>query len=132
MDPASGAQRTWLETIDQQGRERIRAPGRPAGRSHHFEFDAQGDFMVRGDAPPPPSRGQIEAKFVALLDGSANRAEVADWAMQWVDARDPGDVDEVVWAALDHLAGADSPSTDRRYLYDKPDFEAWLDEVRGG
>jgi hypothetical protein len=88
--------------------------------------------LVRGDTPPPPSRADVEAKLTSLLDGTGDRGQVAEWAMQWVDARDPGNVDEVVWTALNNLAGADSPSTDRLYLYDRQDFEAWLDEVRAG
>jgi hypothetical protein len=86
--------------------------------------------LVRGDAPPPPSRADVAAKLTALLNGVADREEVAEWAMQWVDARDPGDIDRGVWGTLNSLAGADSPSTDRRYLYDRPDFEAWLDDLR--
>jgi hypothetical protein len=47
--------------------------------------------------------------------------------MQWVDARDPGVDDTTVWAVLNDLAGADSPATDREYLYGQVDFEAWRD-----
>ena len=43
-DPATGAQRTWLETIDQQGRVRIVRP-ETGGPKRHFQFDAQGDFI---------------------------------------------------------------------------------------
>jgi hypothetical protein len=88
--------------------------------------------LARGDVPPPPTRADVRRRISALLDGSASRDEVSDWAMQWVDAENPGDIDEVVWSALNNLAGADAPTTDRRYLYDRPDFEAWLDEVRAG
>ena len=52
--------------------------------------------------------------------------------MQWVFARDARVDDPAVWAALNNLQGADAPSTDRPYLYGEVDFQAWLDEVRGG
>jgi hypothetical protein len=49
--------------------------------------------------------------------------------MQWVDARDPRVDDEVAWEVLNHLAAADSPTTDREYLYERADFEAWREVV---
>jgi hypothetical protein len=52
--------------------------------------------------------------------------------MQWVDARDPGVDDTVAWEVLNHLAGADSPTTDREYLYETVDFEAWRDALAEG
>lgn len=53
------------------------------------------------------------------------REAIAAWAMQWVDATDPGVDDPPVWETLNSLAGADSPTTDREYLYEHVDFEAW-------
>jgi hypothetical protein len=49
--------------------------------------------------------------------------------MQWVDARDPGVDDPVSWEVLNNLSGADSPTTDRDYLYERVDFEAWRDAL---
>lgn len=49
--------------------------------------------------------------------------------MQWVDASDPGVDDRVAWEVLNDLAGADSPTTDREYLYEQVDFEAWRDAL---
>lgn len=72
----------------------------------------------------------MEAKLLALIDGTENRQEVAAWAMQWVDADDPGVEDPAVWEALGNLAGADAISTDRPYLFEVVDFQAWLDELR--
>jgi hypothetical protein len=52
--------------------------------------------------------------------------------MQWVAADDPGVEDPVVWTGLDCLSGADAPTTDRPYLYQQVDFEAWRDALREG
>jgi hypothetical protein len=65
----------------------------------------------------------------ALIDGTLSREDVSDWAMQWVDARDPGVDDPVAWEALLDLSGADAISTDRPYLYEQVDFEAWRDAL---
>ena len=40
-DPATGAQRTWLETLDSQGRVRIVRP-ETGGSKTHYDFDQQG------------------------------------------------------------------------------------------
>jgi hypothetical protein len=64
-----------------------------------------------------------------LIEGTVAREPVAEWAMQWIDARDPGVHDPVAWAALNELAGADSPTTDREYLYGRADFEACRDAL---
>jgi RHS repeat-associated protein len=42
-DPATGAQRTWLETLDQQGRVRIVRP-ETGGPKTHYYFDQQGGY----------------------------------------------------------------------------------------
>jgi hypothetical protein len=67
-----------------------------------------------------------------LIDGELTREVAAEWAMLWVDARDPGVDDPVVWRALNDLAGADAPTIDREYLYEREDFEAWRDALRQG
>lgn len=87
--------------------------------------------MGRASTPPPPSHAEIAARITALIEGSASRGAVAEWAMQWVDARDPGVDDPVAWEVLNNLAGADSPTTDREYLYEQVDFEAWRDALAG-
>lgn len=70
--------------------------------------------------------------LIGLLSGTGSRDEAAAWAWQWVAAGDPGVDDPVVWQALNALAGAASPSTDRAYLYERADFEAWLAEFDEG
>ena len=83
-------------------------------------------------APAPPSRADVEAELLRLIDGRTTRDEATAWAMQWVAASDPGVDDEVVWNALNNLAGADAVSTDGPYLFQEIDFRAWLDELRRG
>ena len=81
--------------------------------------------------PPAPSRAEVEAQLLALIDGQISRDDATSWAMQWVAAPEPGVDDEVVWNALNQLAGADAVSTDRPHLFEEIDFRAWLDELRG-
>jgi len=52
--------------------------------------------------------------------------------MRWAAARDPGVEDDIVWTALVELTSADAPSTDRAYLYQQVDFEAWRDALDAG
>jgi hypothetical protein len=80
--------------------------------------------------PPTPSREQVEARLVDLIEGRRSREEVASWASQWVRAADPGVEDEAVWDALLSLTGADMKTTDRPYLYEEIDFREWLEELR--
>lgn len=87
---------------------------------------------MNASALPAPSRAEVEAQLLDLVAGRRTRDEVTSWAMQWVFARDARVDDPAVWAALNNLQGADAPSTDRPYLYGEVDFQAWLDEVRGG
>jgi hypothetical protein len=42
-DPATGRQRTWLETLDQQGRVRIVRP-ETGGPKRHYYFDEKGGY----------------------------------------------------------------------------------------
>jgi len=46
--------------------------------------------------------------------------------MAWISREEPPEVDDDVWLGLNRLAGADSPATDRRYLFTNADFEAWI------
>jgi hypothetical protein len=85
--------------------------------------------VARADVPQPPSRDDLRRQIAGLIDGTVDREVVTEWAMQWVGARDPGVDDPVVWAVLNDLAGADSPTTDRAYLYGLADFEAWRDAL---
>lgn len=84
------------------------------------------------NALTPPSRADVEAQLLGLIDGRITRDDATAWAMQWVAASDPEVDDQVVWEALNSLAGADAVSTDRPYLFQEIDFQAWLDDLRRG
>ena len=81
---------------------------------------------------PPPSRDQIEARLLALLDGSQSRDEVDRWAAQWVTDPDGGGVeDEDVWWALTQLYGIDlRHAKDGPYLHDDEQIRHWLHAFR--
>ena len=83
-----------------------------------------------------PSRADVEAKLLDLIEGRLSREEVSSWAEYWLyedfeEGRDLFD-DPVLLDALDALSGADAITTDRPYLYGESDFRAWLDELREG
>ena len=83
-------------------------------------------------APPPPSAEEVERMLRELVEGRITREEADDWAMRWLVADDAGVDDAKIWEALCHLAGCAMPTTDRPYLYNREDFEAWLASFRGG
>ena len=85
-----------------------------------------------GAPPSSPSRDEVEERLRDLIMGRASRKDVAAWAMQWVNAKDPGIEDRKVWDALIALGAADMPTTDREWLYERDDFELWLREFRHG
>ena len=83
--------------------------------------------------PPPPSRADIEARFIALLDGSQSRAEVDRWAGRTMAALDSAgvEVDEEVWRALGILYGIDlRDGPEKPYLHDDEQIRGWLTEFR--
>lgn len=81
--------------------------------------------------PQPPTRSEVEEKLVGLLEERYSREEVSSWAERWIALPEPGIDDPVVWNALNELSGADMISTDRPYLYEEADFQAWLAELKG-
>jgi hypothetical protein len=81
-------------------------------------------------APPPPTRLEVEEKFVQLVNGSLDRDTADRWAMRWVAARDPGVEDDAVWWGLTHLYGIDMPDLDRSYLHSDEQIAEWLDTYR--
>jgi len=77
----------------------------------------------------PPSADEVEQVLNAVVEGRMTREQASDWASPWVIG-DPSIEDKAVRDALDALAGADSPTTDRQYLFGQADFAAWLDDFR--
>ena len=84
----------------------------------------------RGEGLAPPSRGDVEAKMIGLLNGALTRREVADWASVWVREDNPNVDDDVVWKSLLQLSGADLESSPGMYLHDEIDLQSWFDELR--
>jgi hypothetical protein len=82
------------------------------------------------DPPPPPTRDDVAGVIRGLITGDTSRADASAWAFQWVAADSRVD-DPVVWKALNYLAGADAPTTDRPWLFEEIDFRAWLEDVTG-
>lgn len=78
----------------------------------------------------PPTRLEIEAVFLDLIDGRRSRDEVVQWAGQWVFGYPSDDMNPAVWDALVALVMVDSITTDRPYLFMKEDFRSWLEDFR--
>lgn len=81
-----------------------------------------------------PSREDVAERLAGLIRGELARADVADWASEFLTYDDPHLYPEVsdraVWRALQQLSGTDLPTSDRDYLYDEDDFAIWLRELR--
>jgi hypothetical protein len=96
-----------------------------------FLRDRQHDHGMVGATSPPPSRADIEARFIALLDGSQSREEVDRWANEWMAGLDDVEVADEVWWALGILAGIDlRHGRDEPYLHDDAQLRSWLKEFR--
>lgn len=117
------------------------------GQKVHCHFDANGDYpgndrgqvgarpgqdgfvpsrRWNGQAQVFPSREDLTERLRALLAG-ADRAEISNWAERYMlDNDDERVTDSEAWEVLQAMTGADAPTTDRDYLYDPVDFEAWL------
>jgi hypothetical protein len=75
-----------------------------------------------------PAKNDVIQTLQLLIRGEISREDVSDWARPWITRLHEID-DEDVRNALDSLSGADSPTTDRRYLYGQEDFENWLRDL---
>ena len=68
--------------------------------------------------------------MTALIEGSARREEVADWALALVrDGSADYSSDGALWTALDRLAGADLQQGPGVYLHGEEDFRSWLADL---
>ncbi|MEV4312214.1 hypothetical protein [Actinocrispum sp. NPDC049592] len=72
-----------------------------------------------------PSRDEVFGHLRALVEGHGNRDAIASWAERYMPD-DQEVTDWPAWDALQALAGADAPTTDREWLYGQEDFEDWL------
>ncbi|MFI0355300.1 hypothetical protein [Actinomadura sp. 9N407] len=77
-----------------------------------------------------PTLDEIEARFVALVEGRVTRDEADRWAAPLV-ADDRLGWDDLSWWALNLLHGIDLP-TDKGdgYLHSDEQIAAWLAELR--
>ena len=83
-----------------------------------------------------PTRADVEAKLLDLIESRASREEVSSWAGYWLHedfekGRDLFD-DPVLLDALESLSAADLGGYEMSYLYYEEDFRAWLEELRQG
>ncbi|MFD3542222.1 hypothetical protein ACFWUQ_22410 [Streptomyces sp. NPDC058662] len=77
-----------------------------------------------------PELDEIEAWFVAVVEGRVSRDAADRWAGRWVDD-DALDWDEVSWWALRLLYGIDlRPGPGEPYLHDDGQVGGWLEELR--
>lgn len=90
---------------------------------------AYAEQVTRPAIPPFPARSEVRAQLAALVEGRLSREQVSSWASPWVWARQDECEDQGVWEALEAMAGADSLTTDRPYLFGTVDFQAWLDDL---
>jgi len=69
-------------------------------------------------------------KLSDLINGVLTREAVSEWARPWGKAFESEAEDPAIQEALEKLYSADSPSTDRMYLFGPEDFEEWLRKLR--
>ena len=75
-----------------------------------------------------PTKEEVIQKLDLLIREELTREGASEWARPWI-ARLDEISDPEVRRAIDSLYAADSPSTDRPYLYGKEDFEQWLSKL---
>ena len=78
----------------------------------------------------PPSRNELIDQLRRLTAGKLSRRSAVAWASPWL-SRLHEIRDKKVKVGVENLGMTDLPSTDREYLYDKADFEAWLNDLTG-
>ena len=75
-------------------------------------------------------RDEAERRLQDLLDGRAERGDVARWAARYAVLDPAPEIVEPTWTVIGWMAGADLISTDRPFLYGPEDFAEWLDMLR--
>ena len=77
-----------------------------------------------------PTREEIAQKLQQLIADELTREAASNWASPWITQfHELKGLDRKVKDGLEVLAMADTPTTDRPYLYGPQDFVAWLREL---
>ncbi|MFC4999466.1 hypothetical protein ACFPIJ_16685 [Dactylosporangium cerinum] len=77
-----------------------------------------------------PVLDEVEALFVAVVEGRVSRDEADRWAARWV-GDDALVWDDLTWWALNLLHGIDLPDgLGGGYLHDDDQVREWLRELR--
>jgi hypothetical protein len=77
-----------------------------------------------------PTRDDVARILQQLIAGEISPEAASNWASAWVNRfEELKRLDRRAKDALDSLALADTPTTDRPYLYGQADFENWLREL---
>ena len=78
----------------------------------------------------------VKIIFQDLIVEKMTREEAHDWAISLMHLEDAGKLvyknrneEKRIWDAIMSLTGADTPTTDRPYLFDADDFRKWLQEL---
>ena len=74
----------------------------------------------------PPTRSEVAALLRELISGRQTRQSASAWASKWL-LSGVRVSDNKVWETLQLLGAADLISTDRPFLYNDEDFQAYLD-----
>lgn len=77
-----------------------------------------------------PSRADVLLVIDRLIEGALTRAEVSEWAFQYIANDDLHIDDDVAWEVIQNLGAADLVSSDRPFLYEIADFRGWRDRLR--
>ncbi|WP_342007226.1 DNA-binding protein [Bacillus sp. YBsi01] len=75
-----------------------------------------------------PIMAECLKKAGLILNGQAEREEVADWASEYVAADDPAVEDETVWEMLIYLSGFDLKDSPDSYLHTIEELRDWVQE----
>lgn len=78
-----------------------------------------------------PTKAEVICQLRKLISGECDRSAIADWARPWAASR-ADEIDDLrILRALESIASAGLPTTDREFLYGREDFVDWLEEVQG-
>ena len=76
----------------------------------------------------PPTLPEVVNQLQAILQGTADREAVSNWAATWVMAEDPNVEDSEVWELLGLAAGVDLQVEPLEYLHPEADIRSWIEQ----